>query len=146
MWRAPAAEIKSQPGVYLFDTGFVSYFRGWDTLRDEDRGQLLEHLVLDEIAARFGTNRLHYWRDKQKHEVDFVLDLGRRRDPMAIECTSNAAKFESSGLQAFRRKHPRGRNVVGTLRSTEAYRRAFVDVEVEVVPWADLAAYLDALR
>ncbi len=141
-----ATEIKSQPKVYAFDTGFVSYFRGWDSLRDEDRGELLEHLVLGEIAARFGTTRLHYWRDKQKHEVDFVLELGRRRDLLAIECKSNAAKFESSGLEAFRRKHPRGRNIVVTLRSTETHRRAFGDVEVEFVPYTALSAYLDALR
>ena len=59
-----AAEIRTQPKVYGFDTGFVAYHRGWDSLRDEDRGQLLEHLVLGEIAARFGVSRLHYWRDK----------------------------------------------------------------------------------
>jgi hypothetical protein len=50
--------------LLAFDTGFVAYHRGWDSLRDEDRGQLLEHLVLGEIAARFGVSRLHYWRDK----------------------------------------------------------------------------------
>jgi uncharacterized protein len=132
--------------MVAFDSGFVSYFRGWDSLRDEDRGELLEHLVLGEITARFGTTRLHYWRDKQKHEVDFVLEIGRRRDLLAIECKSSAAKFESSGLEAFRRKHPRGRNIVVTLRSTETHRRAFGDVEVEFVPYTALPAYLDALR
>ena len=141
-----AAEIKSQPKVYGFDTGFVAYFRGWDALRDEDRGHLLEHLVLGEIAARFGTSRLHYWRDKQKHEVDFVLELGRRRELLAIECKSAAARFDPAGLQAFRRRHPRGRNLVVTLRSTETHTTAFGDVEVEFVPYLDLPARLEALR
>jgi uncharacterized protein len=141
-----ATEIKSQPKVYAFDTGFVAYFRGWESLRDDDRGYLLEHLVLGEIAARFGTSRLHYWRDKQKHEVDFVLEVGRRRELVAIECKSAAAKLDPAGLQAFRRKHPRGRNLVVTLRATESHRQSFGDVEVEFVPYRDLAAHLDALR
>jgi hypothetical protein len=33
-----------------------------------------------------------------------------------------------------------------TLGSTETHRRAFGDVEVEFVPYAALATYLDALR
>jgi len=141
-----ATEIKSQPKVYAFDTGFVAYFKGWDTLRDDDRGYLLEHLVLAEIAARFGVTRLHFWRDKQKHEVDFVLELGRRRDAVAIECKSAAARFDPSGLKAFRRRHPRGRNVVVTLRSTERFEKRFDDLVVEFLPYLDLPGWLDALR
>ncbi|HEX7670998.1 MAG TPA: DUF4143 domain-containing protein [Polyangiaceae bacterium] len=80
-----ATEIKSQPKVYAFDTGFVAYFKEWDSLRDPDRGLLLEHLVLGELCARFDLRRIHYWRDKQHHEVDFVLESGRRREPIAIE-------------------------------------------------------------
>lgn len=143
---ATATEIKAQPKVYAFDTGFCAYFRGWDSLRDDDRGRLLEHLVLGELTARFGTSRLHYWRDKQKHEVDFVLEVGRRRELLAIECKSSAAKLDAAGLQAFRRKHPKGRNLVVTLRATEANKRTFGDVEVEVVPYLELARHLDRLR
>jgi len=141
-----ATEIKTQPKVYAFDTGFVAYFRGWDSLRDDDRGHLLEHLVLGELAARFGTSRLHHWRDKQQHEVDFVLEVGRRRELLAIECKSSAAKFDPAGLQAFRRKHARGENLVVTLRSTEAYRKTFGELEVEFVPFMDLAARLETKR
>lgn len=141
-----ATEIKAQPKVYAFDTGFVSYFRGWESLRDDDRGHLLEHLVLGEIAARFGTSRLHYWRDKQKHEVDFVLEVGRRRELLAIECKSSASKLDPAGLQAFRRKHPGGKNLVVTLRATETHRKTFGDIEVESVPYFELPGRLEALR
>lgn len=141
-----ATELKAQPKVYAFDTGFVAYFRGWDSLRDDDRGHLLEHLVLGEIAARFGTSRLHYWRDKQKHEVDFVLEVGRRREAIAIECKSSAAKLDPAGLQAFRRKHPKGRNLVVTLRATETHRKSFGEIEVEFVPYLELGPLLDSLR
>lgn len=143
---AAASEIKSQPKVYGFDTGFVAYFRGWDSLRDDDRGQLLEHLVLGEIAARFGVGRLHYWRDKQKHEVDFVLELGRRRELVAIECKSSSARFDPAGMRAFRAKHPGGTNLVVTLRDTDAHAKTYGELEVEFLSYRDLPGRLDAWR
>jgi predicted AAA+ superfamily ATPase len=115
-------------------------------LRDEDRGQLLEHLVLGEIAARFGVSRLHYWRDKQQHEVDFVLEVARRRDVLAIECKSAARKLDPASLMAFRRRHPGGRNLVVTLRDTDEYKRSFGEIEVEFVPYLKLPRLLDKLR
>ncbi len=143
---ASAVELKAQPKVYAFDTGFVSYFRGWDSLRDGDRGFLLEHLVLGEIAARFGTSRLHYWRDKQKHEVDFILEVGRRRDLLALECKSAAKSFDPAGLKAFRGKHPKGKNLVVTLHPTETHKRTYGDIEVQFVPYADFGKHLEGLR
>ena len=140
------AEIVAAPKVYGFDTGFVAYHRGWDSLRDEDRGQLLEHLVLGEIAARFGVSRLHYWRDKQQHEVDFVLEVARRRDVVAIECKSAARKLDPASLMAFRRRHPGGRNLVVTLRDTDEYKRSFGEIDVEFVPYLKLPRLLDKLR
>ena len=39
-------EIVSRPKCYAFDAGFVAYERGWEQMREEDRGLLWEHLVL----------------------------------------------------------------------------------------------------
>ncbi len=141
-----AIEIKSQPKVYAFDTGFVAYHRGWESLRDDDRGQLLEHLVLGEITARFGLGRIHYWRDKQQHEVDFVLEVGRRRDLVAIECKSSPQRFDPAALQAFRKKHPGSSNYVVTLRSSDRMRKRFGDVEVEYLSYFEFAEQLERMR
>ena len=65
----------AQPKAYGFDTGFVCHTRGWDSLRPEDCGILWEHLVLDTLVAA-GHTRIHYWRDKTDHEVDFVIPQG----------------------------------------------------------------------
>ena len=69
-------EIVAQPKVFGFDTGLVCYARGWDQLRTEDCGVLWEHLVLDTLIAA-GLPRIHFWRDKQQREVDFVVPRGR---------------------------------------------------------------------
>jgi predicted AAA+ superfamily ATPase len=141
-----ATEIKSQPKVYGFDTGFVAYFKEWDSLRDPDRGCLLEHLVLGELCARFDLRRIHYWRDKQHHEVDFVLVSGRRREPLAIECKASPAGFSPEGLTAFRGKYPKGQNLVVTLKQAQPYTKRHGDLEVRYVPFDHFAPILEELR
>jgi hypothetical protein len=104
-------EIVSAPKVYAFDTGFVCYYRGWSELRPGDLGVMWEHFVLNELAAQLQTREVFYWRDKHRHEVDFVL-TPRRRKPVAVECKWSADGFDGANLQAFRRQYPEGENVV----------------------------------
>jgi uncharacterized protein len=79
------AEIVKMPKVYAFDTGFVTYARGWDSLRDDDRGLLWEHLGLEHLQATLD-QPVRDWRDKAGREIDFVL-APRRDEVHAIECT-----------------------------------------------------------
>ncbi len=104
-----ATEIVAAPKVYAFDTGFACYFKGWSDPRPEDVGHLWEHLILNELLSH--EHKPGYWRDKQGHEVDFVL-AGRGRAPTAVECKWKAAAFEPEGLRSFRRLHPEGENFV----------------------------------
>ena len=101
----PSREIVSMPKVYAFDTGFVCHVRSVDTLRTSDKGGLFEHLVLDELCFEVGAESLHYWRDKQKHEIDFVW-TPRGRPPVAIECKWRAAGFDPVAMQVFAGLHP----------------------------------------
>lgn len=99
-----SAEIIAAPKVYAFDTGFVCAFRGWDSVRPDDRGPLWEHLVLNELCAHLQTRDIHYWRDKRGHEVDFVVKP-RGRPPIAIECKWTSKRTELPGLEAFLRRY-----------------------------------------
>jgi predicted AAA+ superfamily ATPase len=103
-------ELVRRPKVYGFDTGFVAYARGWTSLRDEDRGPLWEHLVLDVLRSAGGGRGLSYWRDKSGREIDFVVLRGREVD--AIECKIQPGRFDPSNLETFRQSYPRGRNFV----------------------------------
>jgi len=124
-----ASEIISAPKVYAFDTGFVCAYRGWDKLRSEDMGYLWEHLVLNEIQARIGRHGLGYWRDKRGHEVDFIL-ARPRQDPIAIECKWRADQFDPAGVQAFRRRYPKGLNLVAAHDVTRTFGKRFGGLEV----------------
>lgn len=104
-------EIVSSPKVYAFDTGFFCSYRGWRDLRPEDMGPLWEHWVLNELHIRFPFRKVSYWRDKRGHEVDFVwVEPGK--EPAAIECKWSADGFDPTGIRAFRRQYPGGKNFV----------------------------------
>jgi uncharacterized protein len=121
-------EIVAQPKVFGFDTGIVCHTRGWDDLRPEDCGVLWEHLVLEALIAA-GETRIHFWRDKQQREVDFVLPRGRDTVD-AIECKWKAGAFDARGLLAFRSHYPKGRNFVVGPMAGEPYDRTIADLAV----------------
>jgi predicted AAA+ superfamily ATPase len=124
-------EIVKQPKVYAFDTGLVSFARGWDPLRVEDLGALWEHLVLEHLQARFAGTPIRYWRDKQGHEVDFVL--ARSRDAVdVVECKWDPLAFDSRSLAVFRSHYPAGRNYLVTPSGDPAYTRRFGEFDVLV--------------
>lgn len=104
-------ELTRRPKCYAFDTGFISFVKGWDSIREEDRGLLWEHLVLDTLRAGVESCNLYYWRDKSGREVDFVINNGGEQSDIA-ECKINPDRFESASLAVFRTNYPKGRNYV----------------------------------
>jgi predicted AAA+ superfamily ATPase len=134
-------EIVSAPKVYGFDTGFVCAFRGWTELRAEDRGLLWEHLVLNEIHARFQSRDIRYWRDKRGHEIDFVL-VRRGRPPVAIECKWSASQLDWTNLRAFAHLYPKATVVVVAQDARGAFTRRDGPLTVRVIGLPDLEGEL----
>jgi len=124
-------EIVKMPKVFAFDTGFVSFSRGWDPLRPEDHGQLWEHLVLEFLQARAHDRRIQYWRDASGREVDFVIPRGRD-EVDAIECKWDPAEFDATALRLFRTYYPRGGNYVLSPISGPGYPKRAGGLEVFV--------------
>jgi predicted AAA+ superfamily ATPase len=140
------AEIVAAPKVYGFDTGFVAYHRGWTSLRPEDLGALWEHFVLNELhAANVPPSDIRYWRDKQGHEIDFVL-AGRLREPIAVECKWNAASFTPNALTAFRQRYSPGRNYVVSSDTRRPFDRTYGALSVHFVGIDHVAAMAKAPR
>ena len=129
-------EIVAQPKVFGFDTGLVCHARGWDQLRPEDCGVLWEHLVLDTLIAA-GAPKIHFWRDKQQREVDFVVPRGRDAAD-AIECKWKPEAFETRGLAAFRKQYPQGKNFVVSPLNGPAYNRVQDGLNLSIVSPGEL--------
>ncbi len=102
-------EITQRPKYYCFDTGLVCFVNGWNEIRDNDRGLLWEHLVLDMLRSRFNEHKIQYWRDKSGREIDFVINKpGNITD--IIECKSSPDHFTPGNMKVFREFYPQGNN------------------------------------
>ena len=134
-------EIVSAPKVYGFDTGFIAYWRGWKDLRKEDSGMLWEHYVLNEIHGRLQSRDVHYWRDKSRHEIDFIL-APRGKKPIAIECKWSADQFAPNALAAFRKIHLGDANFVVAQDVRKAFSRSYGELKVEFLGLEELIAGL----
>lgn len=137
-----AVEIKSQPKIYGFDTGFVCFFRAVSDLSDEERGRALEHLVLNELIAHFERREIFYWRDKQKHEVDFVVKKSRGKKILAIECKSTSRKFSAEGMLSFRQRYPEGENFVVCFDRDRPETKTIKGLEITFCGYLEFAEYL----
>ncbi len=137
-------EIISAPKVYAFDTGFICYFKGWDSLRPKDIGFLWEHFVLNEILGVLQSIKINYWRDKRHHEVDFIIK-NRGKNISAIECKWTAEHFDISGIKAFRKSYKAGMNFVVARDVKKMYRRTIQGITLNFVNLKDLIEALKKL-
>jgi hypothetical protein len=131
-------ELVRAPKVYGFDTGFVCLHRGWLRLRDDDLGLLWEHYVLNELRSVLQGREIHYWRDKARHELDFVVARDPER-PIAIEAKWSEEAFDPKALAAFRALYPEGDNLVVAHDVGRAHVRRFGALSVRFVGIEHLA-------
>jgi predicted AAA+ superfamily ATPase len=133
-------EVVRRPKCYAVDTGFVTFAKGWDTIREDDRGLLWEHLALDALRAGLDDNDLCYWRDKAGREIDFVIRC-RGRGVDTVECKINPEQLDPVSLTMFRSIYPEGTDYVLSPAIKAPYRRRYGDLTVHCVsvhslPWA----------
>jgi len=126
-----SSEIIAAPKVYAFDTGFICYFRGWNSLREEYRGGMWEHYILNELTARTGRSQLFYWRDKRGHEIDFVRIPARSAPPVAIECKWSPDHFDPLNINIFRRRYPAGENWVVCRNLPHPFEKRVNDIVIQ---------------
>ena len=122
-------EITRRPKCYAFDTGFVTFVRGWNDIRGGDRGGLWEHLVLDTLRATDRGRGIYYWRDKSNREIDFVLTQSNRVH--AIECKINPDHLDTSSFSRFRSLYPQGNNYIVSPAVKETYFRGYDNYSIQ---------------
>ena len=61
--------------------------------------------MLDTLLFYLPAEEIHYWRDKQKHEIDFVW-APRTAPPVAIQCKWRAAAGNPADFVSFSNLYP----------------------------------------
>lgn len=112
--------IKS-PKCYVTDSGLAAHLAGVNDLspgRDElMRGALFETYVAQNLAGLLAAHvpdaQLSYWHEQGRHEVDFVIEVGRRVFAIEVKAASRWTDRDLSGMRAFLDRTPRA--VAGVL-------------------------------
>ena len=82
------------PKLYMTDSGLMCYLLGWNTAETAKRGamagEIFESFVVSEILKSYtndgrGTDHIYYYRDKEKREIDLVIENGENLYPIEIK-------------------------------------------------------------
>lgn len=88
------------PKLYFMDTGLCAFLAGWLTAGVLERGAMsgaiLETYVVSEIIKSYlhhGRNpRIYFYRDKEKREVDLLIEENGKIYPIEIKKTASVTK------------------------------------------------------
>ena len=85
------------PKVYFMDTGLVCYLVGWSSpqvaMNGAMSGALFENFIISEIIKSYynsghDAQNLYFYRDKEKHEIDLVIEKDGVLYPVEIKKSS----------------------------------------------------------
>jgi len=86
------------PKLYFLDTGLACFLTGWNTpqqLLDGARwGHIFETYVVSEIIKSYFNDgtiypAIYYYRDKEKNEIDVIIEEGNTLYPIEIKSTTD---------------------------------------------------------
>ena len=89
--------IIKTPKIYFLDTGLCSYLTDWDNPRVLESGAMsgaiFETFVVSEIIKSYEHNiktaNIYYYRDKDKKEIDLIIEKNGKIYPIEIKKTAN---------------------------------------------------------
>lgn len=100
--------IKS-PKLYFLDTGLLCYLlkirEPEDILINPMKGAIFETFVFSELYKAFAhigeVPPLYFWRDRTGHEVDIVIDTGKKLVPLEIKSAETIDSSFFNGLRYY---------------------------------------------
>lgn len=101
--------IVKTPKIYFNDTGLACYLTGWKTSEVLENGAMsgafFENYVVSEIRKSYIHNgkspSLYFYRDKDKKEIDLILEENNVLHPIEIKKKSNPNKDDISNFKVL---------------------------------------------
>jgi uncharacterized protein len=118
--RSRTTRLVKSPKLMMADSGLAAHLAGvrsLSPLADEPlRGALFETYVAQNLAAILAAHlpeaELMFWNVQGRHEVDFVIALGRSVLGIEVKAASRFHDRDLAGLRAFLAKTPHARAVL----------------------------------
>lgn len=128
-------EITRSPKIYFFDLGLRNYCLGifGTVAKSVEYGHVFENLVYNMIRQRIQTtgSSLHFWRTKDKADVDFIVKKGNRIIPLEVKY-GKINKISRSFRSFIERYHPSDAYLVTPEYESEM---AVHDTQVHFIPF-----------
>ena len=109
-----SSRLVKSPKLHFTDSGLAAHLAGITTLEpgrdDLLRGALYETYVAQNFAALLEAHlpgaQLAFWREQGRHEVDFVIEAGRKVFGFEVKAATRWSENDLSGLRAFLDRTP----------------------------------------
>ena len=134
------SRVIKTPKIYFMDTGLVCYLTGWNAPQTLEHcamsGELLETYIISEIVKSWWHNgkqpNIYYYRDKDRREIDVILEENGVLYPIEIKKKSNPNAGDIKAFDAIETvlKQKRGHGAVLCMAQTHLP----ITAEVDAVP------------
>jgi uncharacterized protein len=136
--------LTKSPKLYVRDSGLLHFLTGLRRAPElatwPKRGASFEGIVIEELAACAAASlvrpELFFWRTHAGAEVDLLIVEGRRILPIEIKLGAAVDHYSVAGLRQCMQDLGLRRGWV----VTTAKERRRLSAQIEVVPWAEIAA------
>lgn len=103
-------ELVKIPKVYFMDNGVRNFFiNNFNSLNiREDKGFLFEGYAVSElIKSGLNQEKIKFWQDKNRHEVDLLIDEIKTQIPIEIKFKTNIKADDLTSLTNFLKEYPK---------------------------------------
>ncbi|MBW2139222.1 MAG: ATP-binding protein [Deltaproteobacteria bacterium] len=108
-FRNVRKEISKSPVFYFNDLGLRNYALGLfgNLISPSEAGFVFQNLVFNILREElmFTPGRIHFWRTKDRAEVDFIIDLARRVIPVEVKFKKMKDPVIGRSLRSFVRRY-----------------------------------------
>ncbi|MBI1883562.1 MAG: ATP-binding protein [Chlamydiae bacterium] len=133
-------ELKKSRKYYFYDLGIRNVILKdfeYDIRQRRDKGALYESLVFLELLQKISPNTsLHFWRTKQKSEVDFVKVVNRKPIPIEVKSSLSGCAIPS-GMNDFLNRYPHTKEGVVVNESYKGEVKHGSAV-IRFIPWKEI--------
>lgn len=133
--------VVKMPKLYFYDTGLACSLLGLQKAEQlvshHMRGNLFENLIINEfIKNRFNQglpHNLYFWRDNIGHEIDLLVDTGKKLVPVEIKSGKTVTPEYFSGLEYYNKISGQSMGMVIYAGDTQQTRSK----GITVLPWKE---------
>ena len=141
-FRSPGSEITKMPIYYFVDVGFRNWLLGLFGLSEIPRslsGHLFENIVFNTLFDQFelSPTHIHFWRTRDKAEVDFIIKTGLETVPIEVKYTKLSEMAIPRSLRSFITKYaPKKGYIIHT--GNGSLQKAIENTTLKLMPYWSL--------